>query len=218
MERNNTYFERMCYQKGFFHIAGVDEVGRGCLAGPVIAAACILPKGYFDAAIKDSKALSADQREAAFNALIKAQAIYGIGIVSNIEIDKINILQATHLAMRIAITNLAIVPDYILIDGNQLPSISISHRGIIKGDQKSLSIAAASIIAKVTRDNLMQEYDKIYPMYYFAENKGYPTKKHIMGLDQFGPCAIHRLSYKPVTIRNSSCTHIKQPTESVGQL
>ena len=208
----------MCYQQGFFHIAGVDEVGRGCLAGPVIAAACILPKGYFDSAIKDSKALTAGQREAAFNALIKAQAIYAIGIVSNIEIDKINILQATYHAMQSAIANLAIVPDYILIDGNQLPNILIPHRGIIKGDQKSVSIAAASIIAKVTRDNLMQEYDKIYPMYYFAENKGYPTKKHIMGLDQFGPCAIHRLSYKPVTIRNSSCTHIKQPTENVGQL
>lgn len=218
MEPTNTYFERMCYQKGFFHIAGVDEVGRGCLAGPVIAAACILPKGYFDIAIKDSKALSADERVAAFNALVKAQAIYGIGIVSNIEIDKINILQATHLAMRIAINNLAIVPDYILIDGNQLPSISIPYKGIIKGDQKSLSIAAASIIAKVTRDNLMKKYDKIYPMYYFAENKGYPTKKHILGLDQFGPCAIHRLSYKPVRVRNNPCSHIKEPAKNVEHL
>lgn len=205
MEPSNTYFERMCYNQGFAHIAGVDEVGRGCLAGPVVAAACILPEGYFDAAIKDSKLLSLRQRETIFSTLVKAQVIYGIGIVANTEIDKINILQATYLAMQLAIINLAIVPDYVLIDGNQLPSISIPHRGIIKGDQKSLSIAAASIIAKVTRDNLMQEYGKIYPMYDFAENKGYPTRKHIEGLDRYGPCAIHRLSYKPVATRNVPC-------------
>lgn len=203
MEPSNTYFERMCYNRGFTHIAGVDEVGRGCIAGPVVAAACILPKGYFDPAIKDSKLLSTKQREFVFNTLVKAQVIYGIGIVSNIEIDKINILQATYLAMQLAIIDLAIVPDYILIDGNQLPTISIPHRGIVKGDQKSVSIAAASIIAKVTRDNLMQEYDTIHPMYDLAENKGYPTRRHIEGLDQYGPCAIHRLSYKPVAVRNA---------------
>src|SRR5258708_336856 len=146
MELSNTYFENMCYNQGFYHIAGVDEVGRGCLAGPVISAACILPQGYFDAAIKDSKLLSAKQREIIFSTLVKAQVIYGIGIISNAEIDEINILQATYLAMQLAIMDLTIVPDYVLIDGNQLPTISIPHRGIVKGDQKSLSIAAASII------------------------------------------------------------------------
>lgn len=203
MEPSNTYFERMCYNEGFTNVAGVDEVGRGCIAGPVVVAACILPKGYFDSAIKDSKVLSPQQREVVLSALVKAQVSYGIGIVSNTEIDKINILQATHLAMQFAINNLAVIPDFVLIDGNQLPNISTPHRGIVKGDQKSLSIAAASIIAKVTRDNLMREYDEIYPMYYFAENKGYPTRKHIEALDRYGPCAIHRVSYKPVAVRNA---------------
>lgn len=203
MEPSNTYYERMCYNQGFSYIAGVDEVGRGCIAGPVVAAACVLPRGYFDAAIKDSKMLSSQQREAVFSTLLKPHVSYGLGIVSNAEIDRINILQATLLAMQLAINNLSVVPDYVLIDGNQLPTIFIPHQGIVKGDQKSLSIAAASIIAKVTRDNLMKEYDLIYPMYNFAENKGYPTQKHIEGLDQHGPCAIHRLSYKPVAMRNT---------------
>lgn len=206
MEQSNTYFERMCYNQGFIHIAGVDEVGRGCIAGPVVAAACILPKGYYDTSIKDSKMLSHQQREAVFSTLVKEPKIsYGIGIVSNTDIDKINILKATHLAMQLAINNLAMFPDYVLIDGNQLPTIFLPHRGIIKGDQKSLSIAAASIIAKVTRDNLMRKYHELYPMYHLEENKGYPTRKHLEGLDRYGPCAIHRLSYKPVAIRNIRC-------------
>lgn len=206
MEQSNTYFERMCYNQGFIHIAGVDEVGRGCIAGPVVAAACILPKDYYDASIKDSKILSHQQREAVFSTLVKEPKIsYGIGIVSNIDIDRINILKATHLAMQLAINNLSVFPDYVLIDGNQLPTIFVPHRGIIKGDQKSLSIAAASIIAKVTRDNLMREYHELYPMYYLEKNKGYPTRKHLEGLDRYGPCAIHRLSYKPVAIRNIPC-------------
>lgn len=206
MEPSNTYFERICYNQGFIHIAGVDEVGRGCIAGPVVAAACILPKGYYDASIKDSKMLSHQQREAVFSTLIKEPKIsYGIGIVSNTDIDRINILKATHLAMHFAINNLTMFPDYVLIDGNQLPTIFLPHKGIIKGDQKSLSIAAASIIAKVTRDNLMTEYNELYPMYHLEENKGYPTRKHLEGLDRYGPCPIHRLSYKPVAIRNIRC-------------
>lgn len=206
MEQSNTYFERMCYNQGFIHIAGVDEVGRGCIAGPVVAAACILPKGYYDTSIKDSKMLSHQQREAVFSTLVKEPKIsYGIGIVSNTDIDRINILKATHLAMQFAINNLTMSPDYVLIDGNQLPTIFLPHRGIIKGDQKSLSIAAASIIAKVTRDNLMREYNELYPMYHLEENKGYPTRKHLEGLDRYGPCPIHRLSYKPVAIRNIRC-------------
>lgn len=206
MEQSNTYFERMCYNQGFIHIAGVDEVGRGCIAGPVVAAACILPKGYYDTSIKDSKMLSHQQREAVFSTLVKEpKIIYGIGIVSNTDIDRINILKATHLAMQFAINNLTMSPDYVLIDGNQLPTIFLPHRGIIKGDQKSLSIAAASIIAKVTRDNLMREYNELYPMYHLEENKGYPTRKHLEGLDRYGPCPIHRLSYKPVAIRNIRC-------------
>lgn len=206
MEQSNTYFERMCYNEGFIHIAGVDEVGRGCIAGPVVAAACILPKGYYDTSIKDSKMLSPQQRDAVYSILVKEPKVsYGIGIVSNRDIDRINILKATLLAMQLAINNLPISPDYILIDGNQLPTISVPHRGIIKGDQKSLSIAAASVIAKVTRDNLMREYDELYPMYHLIENKGYPTRKHIEGLDRYGPCAIHRLTYKPVATRNIHC-------------
>lgn len=206
MEQSNTYFERMCYNQGFIHIAGVDEAGRGCIAGPVVAAACILPKGYYDTSIKDSKMLSHQQREAVFSTLVKEpKIIYGIGIVSNTDIDRINILKATHLAMQFAINNLTMSPDYVLIDGNQLPTIFLPHRGIIKGDQKSLSIAAASIIAKVTRDNLMREYNELYPMYHLEENKGYPTRKHLEGLDRYGPCPIHRLSYKPVAIRNIRC-------------
>ena len=168
------------------YIAGIDEAGRGPLAGPVVAAAVILPKDIFLPFLNDSKKVTE----------IKQNAIaYGIGIASNTLIDEINILQATYEAMREAINALEKTPDVLLVDAVHIPDINIKQVGIVKGDAKSVNIAAASILAKVTRDRLMAEYDKIYPEYGFASNKGYGTATHIAALKEIGPCAIHRKSF-----------------------
>ena len=179
-------------------IAGVDEVGRGCLFGPVVAACVILPENYNIEGINDSKKLSKKIREELYEKLVN-ETIYSVSIISNEIIDEINILNASKKAMINAINevNKQIKIDYVLIDAVKL-DLNIPSESIIKGDQKSASIAAASIIAKVYRDRLIEEYDKIYPYYDLASNKGYPTKKHLEGLEKYGITPLHRLSYEPV--------------------
>lgn len=176
-------------------ICGIDEVGRGPLAGPVVAGAVILPKDCRILYINDSKQLTPAKREELYDIIMEKAAAVGIGVVSHQRIDEINILQATYEAMRQAISRLLIVPDLLLNDAVTIPGIDIPQIPIIKGDAKSISIGAASIVAKVYRDRLMVEYDKEYPGYDFASNKGYGSPKHIEYLKQEGPCPIHRQSF-----------------------
>ena len=176
-------------------ICGIDEAGRGPLCGPVVAAAVILPDEYNILYINDSKKLSETKREEVYKEIDKYAVAYGVGIVSPERIDEINILQATYEAMRTAIHKLSVTPDILLNDAVTIPKVTIQQVPIIKGDAKSVSIAAASIIAKVTRDRLMVEYDSVLPGYDFASNKGYGTKKHIEGLKELGPSPIHRMTF-----------------------
>ena len=176
-------------------VAGIDEAGRGPLAGPVVAAAVILPKDIFLPFLNDSKKVTEKRRDVLFDQIKHEAIAYGIGIASNALIDDINILQATYEAMREAISKLSKTPDILLVDAVHIPDINIKQVGIVKGDAKSVNIAAASILAKVTRDRLMLEYDKIYPEYGFASNKGYGTAKHIEALKEYGACDIHRRSF-----------------------
>ena len=176
-------------------VAGIDEAGRGPLAGPVVAAAVILPKDIFLPFLNDSKKVTEKRRDVLFDQIKQEALAYGIGIASNALIDEINILQATYEAMREAISKLSKTPDILLVDAVHIPDINIKQVGIVKGDAKSVNIAAASILAKVTRDRLMLEYDKIYPEYGFASNKGYGTAKHIEALKECGACDIHRRSF-----------------------
>ena len=177
------------------YVAGIDEAGRGPLAGPVVAAAVILPKDIFLPFLNDSKKVTEKRRDVLFDEIKQNAIAYGIGIASNTLIDEINILQATYEAMREAINELEKTPDVLLVDAVHIPDINIKQVGIVKGDAKSVNIAAASILAKVTRDRLMAEYDKIYPEYGLASNKGYGTATHIAALKEIGPCAIHRKSF-----------------------
>lgn len=192
--------ENGLYLQGYRRIAGVDEAGRGPLAGPVVAAACILPQGFFLKGLNDSKKLSAQKRNELFQFLTNSERIsYAVGIVDAKTIDKINILQATFQAMREAILKLALKPDIALIDGNLLPPLlTISAKAVVKGDLLSVSIAAASIIAKKTRDDLMDGYHQKWPEYGFLEHKGYGTKKHLEAIEKLGPVTIHRLSFAPL--------------------
>lgn len=190
-------FERSAKKKGYRMIAGIDEVGRGPLAGPVVAAAVILPEGMEDIGLDDSKKLSAKKREEIFE-MIKEQAVaIGIGIVDSFTIDKINIYEASKVAMKRAIELLPEQPDYLLIDAMRLDT-GIPEESIIKGDAKSISIAAASIVAKEVRDQMMKDYEQLYPGYGFAQNAGYGTKAHIEGLEKLGPTPIHRMTFAPV--------------------
>lgn len=192
-------FERQVYQQGYRCVAGIDEAGRGPLAGPVVAAACILPQGLLIKGVDDSKKLSPKVREQLFEELMaNPQIIYGVGIIDPEEIDRINIYQATIQAMLQAVNALDVPPDYLLVDGMNLIHSAIPSLKIIKGDQLSLSIAAASIIAKVTRDRLMQRFHQQWPMYGFEQHKGYGTALHLNALEQHGPCPIHRRSFEPV--------------------
>ena len=191
-------YERIAQQQGFQAIAGLDEVGRGPLAGPVVAAAVILPAELVLLEVNDSKQLSAAKREELFT-LIQAQALaIGVGIVSETVIDQINIYQATKQAMMEALEQLAIPADYLLLDALNLEKSPLPQVNLIKGDAKSVSIAAASIIAKVTRDRLMADYDQQFPGYGFARNAGYGTAAHLAGLAELGPCPIHRRSFAPI--------------------
>ena len=176
-------------------ICGIDEVGRGPFAGPVVAGAVILPKDHPILYLNDSKKLSEKKREELYEVILKEAVATGIGMASPARIDEINILQATYEAMRMAISNLSVQPDLLLNDAVTIPEIEIMQIPIIKGDAKSVSIAAASILAKVTRDRLMVEYEKGFPGYDFASNKGYGTKAHIEGLKKLGPTPIHRMSF-----------------------
>lgn len=176
-------------------ICGIDEVGRGPFAGPVVAGAVILPKDHPILYLNDSKKLSEKKREELCEVILKEAVATGIGMASPARIDEINILQATYEAMRMAISNLSVQPDLLLNDAVTIPEIEIMQIPIIKGDAKSVSIAAASILAKVTRDRLMVEYEKVFPGYDFASNKGYGTKAHIEGLKKLGPTPIHRMSF-----------------------
>lgn len=186
------------YEKEYGHlgyVCGIDEVGRGPFAGPVVACAVILPKDCRILYINDSKKLSEKRREELYDIIIKEAVAYGIGIKDNNRIDEINILQATYEAMREAINNLSVKPDVLLNDAVTIPGVDIKQVPIIKGDAKSISIGAASIVAKVTRDRMMAEFDEKYPGYEFAKNKGYGTAAHIEGLKKYGPCEIHRRSF-----------------------
>ena len=191
-------FETELYNKGINFIAGIDEVGRGPLVGPVVTAAVILPKDFYDERINDSKKLTEKKRELLYDVIMENAISVGIGILSEDVIDEINILNATKRAMLEAVNNLSVKPEHLLIDAVKL-NTDIPQTSIIKGDAKSESIAAASIIAKVTRDRMMVELDKKYPMYDFKHNKGYGTKKHIEALYQYGPIEEHRKSFAPVS-------------------
>lgn len=191
----NYEYEISAKEKGFKAVCGVDEAGRGPLAGPVFAAAVILPEGCEIEGLNDSKKLSEKKREALFD-VIKEKAIsWSIASVDEKTIDEINILQATYLAMKNAVEGLDVAADYALIDGNRMPPIAIDGETVVKGDAKSMSIAAASILAKVSRDRFMLEIDKKYPQYQFAKHKGYGTKLHYEMLTEHGVSDCHRLSF-----------------------
>ena len=190
-------YEKECYAREIELIAGVDEVGRGPLAGPVVAAAVILPKGCKISGLNDSKKIPKSKHKEIYEAVLQNAIAIGIGVKDNHVIDQVNIYEATKLAMMEAIGQLEPQPQHLLIDAMKL-DLPISQTSIIKGDANSLSIAAASIVAKVTRDQMMEEFDKEYPGYDFAQNAGYGTAKHLAGLEQLGVTPIHRLSFEPV--------------------
>ena len=199
-------YEKELYKKNITLIAGVDEVGRGPLVGPVVAAAVILPKNYKLDGLNDSKKLSEKKREKLYPIIMKDAIAVGIGEVSAKEIDEINIYEASRKAMMMALDNLDVKPEHILVDAMPLFT-DIPHDAIIHGDALSLSIAAASVIAKVTRDKMMIELDKKYPMYGFKKHKGYPTKLHLENLKKYGPLENYRFTYGPVRdlILKGSC-------------
>ena len=189
-------FEKAAEAKGFKTVCGIDEAGRGPLAGPVCAACLVLRDGEMIAGLNDSKKLTEKKREALFKEITEKAVDYSIAMASEQEIDEINILQATFLAMRRAFEGLTKVsPDYALIDGNKTPGLPIEQEAVIKGDARSASVAAASILAKVTRDRYMMNMDKVYPHYCFAKHKGYGTKLHYQCLDEYGPSPIHRRTF-----------------------
>ncbi|PIE34338.1 ribonuclease HII [candidate division KSB3 bacterium] len=192
------HYEQRAYQEGAAYVAGVDEAGRGCLAGPVVAGAVILPRDWVLSGLNDSKQLSEAQRETLFPQIQHHAISIGVGIIPAGTIDKVNILQATYLAMEDAIAALDPAPQFLLLDAVTLQRVPIRQEGITKGDSLSISIAAASIIAKVTRDHLMVEYDTRYPHYGFASHKGYGTKLHREAIKLHGPCPIHRKTFRGV--------------------
>ena len=206
MERDLLKYEKELYKKNITLIAGVDEVGRGPLVGPVVAAAVILPKNYKLEGLDDSKKLTEKKREKLYPIIMKDAIAVGIGEVSAKEIDEINIYEASRKAMMKAIDNLKIKPEYILVDAMPLFT-EIPFNAIIHGDALSLSIAAASVIAKVTRDKMMIDLDEKYPMYGFKKHKGYPTKLHLENLKKYGPLENYRFTYGPVRdlILEGSC-------------
>ncbi|MCD7949045.1 MAG: ribonuclease HII [Erysipelotrichaceae bacterium] len=190
-------YERKAYQLGKQYIIGLDEAGRGPMAGPLVVAGVIFPKGYVNNDINDSKKLSEKKREQLYDVIIHDALAYQIEIISIADVDKLNVYQASRLGMINAIKHISIKPDYALSDAMPLGDI-IEHEAIIKGDSLSISIGAASILAKVTRDHIMQDYDKQYPEYGFASHKGYPTKQHKEALKKYGVTPIHRRSFQPV--------------------
>jgi ribonuclease HII len=191
--------ERKLRANGVTRIAGVDEAGRGALAGPVVAAAVVLPEKFRHPRLNDSKQLAPELREEIYQELIgNSEISWAIGIIDSIEIDRINILRATHKAMRAAIAAFSMPPDHVLIDGLPVIPFPRPQTAIIDGDCFSLSIAAASVIAKVTRDTMMRDFCAHFPEYCFSQHKGYCTELHLLKLHEFGPCPIHRRSFEPV--------------------
>ncbi len=188
-------FENKYYDRGIKYIAGVDEAGRGPLAGPVFAAAVIFDKDTIIPEINDSKKLSEKKREELFDVIIEKALCYNIVSVDEKEIDRINILNATLKCFELAVSGLTITPDVALIDGNRCGNMPVEYETIVKGDAKSMSVAAASILAKVSRDRYITELDKIYPQYNFKKHKGYGTKEHREAIAKYGPCPIHRMTF-----------------------
>lgn len=217
--------ERNLWERGFIMVAGTDEVGRGPLAGPVVAACVVFPRTVngkqftIDSleGVNDSKKLTSAKREEMFELIKKNALEVGVGIVGEKEIDQINILNASLTAMRLAVDKLKNLPDFILVDGNQkIPNLPLPQMPVVKGDSLSLTVAAASIIAKVTRDRIMLKYHQMYPEFCFAENKGYGTKTHIRALKTFGPCEIHRRSFKIVQLCRSNQVDLETGSRNLG--
>lgn len=195
MEQSFFEYENKCRANGYKLIAGVDEAGRGPLAGAVYAAAVIFDEGVYIDGVNDSKKLTPKKRDALYDEIIQKAKAYCIFAVDEKVIDEINILNATYKAFQGAIAGLDVTPDYVLIDGNRAKGIEIPHETVVKGDSKSFSIAAASILAKVARDRYIEEADKLYPEYGFAGHKGYGTKAHLEAIAKYGPCPIHRMTF-----------------------
>jgi ribonuclease HII len=199
------HFERPYHKSGLIFVVGIDEAGRGPIAGPVVAACAVLPQAFKHSGIIDSKRLSAKQRDEAFVRITSEATFYAIGIVDPFEIDRINILRATHAAMKTAVEALPCSPEVILVDGLAVPAMAECEQvSIVGGDGLSVSIAAASIIAKVTRDRIMIELSAEYPQYGFERHKGYGSQEHRRALEAHGPCPIHRQSFSPVSAFNKS--------------
>ena len=188
-------YEITALEKGYKVVCGIDEAGSGPLAGPVFAAAVILPENYSHPVLNDSKKLSEKKRDAVYEDVIKDAVCYSVGIATEEEIDKINILNATFLAMKRAVEGLSVKPDFAYIDGNQYPKTGVKEETIVKGDGKCISVAAASIIAKVSRDRFMLEIDKQYPEYQFSKHKGYGTKLHYEMIEKYGVSKVHRKTF-----------------------
>ncbi|MFW6334118.1 MAG: ribonuclease HII [Desulfosalsimonas sp.] len=213
MAAGQRHFEREARNSGYRKIAGVDEVGRGPLAGPVVSAAVILPEEFSVNGVADSKRLSPGFRRRLYEEIYCHALTVGIGIVDPVEIDRINILQASLKAMAMAVKNLAPRPDCLLIDGRHCIELDMSQKTIVKGDSRSVSIGAASIVAKVTRDRMMDEYCAEYPEYGFSRHKGYPTKAHVCAIRNYGWCPIHRRTFKGVCGQRRRYYSIKSQKE-----
>lgn len=198
-------YEKEAWAEGFESVVGVDEVGLGPLAGPVVAAAVLLPRSFDAKGVGDSKAMTAAARDRMFDRITNEAVCFGIGIIERETIDEINILRAAHAAMRAALSQMGAVFDFILVDGRPVPDLCAKSRAIVKGDALSVSIGAASILAKVTRDRIMVDLDRQYPQYGFASHKGYYTAEHMSALDEHGPCPCHRRSFTPVSERLLQC-------------
>lgn len=201
---DNRKYEKELKEKGYNLIAGVDEVGRGPLVGPVVTASVILPFDFELDGLTDSKKLTEKKREKFFDIIMDKAISVGVGIKNQNVIDEVNIYEATKLAMYEAINNMDVKPDYVLIDAMKLEKLDVPYLPIIKGDLKSISISAASVIAKVTRDRMMYELDKKYPYYNFKKNKGYPTKEHVEAIEKYGILEEHRKTFNPV------CKYVKK--------
>ena len=191
-------YENEAYQKGYHYIIGLDEAGRGPMAGPLVVGGVIFPKGFYDERINDSKKLTEKKLEALYDFIIEKALAYDIEVISVEEVDKLNVYEASRTGMRRIIERIGVKPDFALTDAMPLGDDAIDHLSIIKGDAKSMSIGGASILAKVTRDRIMKDYAKIYPEYGFEKHKGYVTKAHKEALAKYGICPIHRRSFKPV--------------------
>lgn len=198
-------YENGARAQGFSVVAGVDEAGRGPLAGPVVASAVVLPECFDLTGINDSKKMTPAARERMYKRIILEAEAVGVGIIDACVIDEINILRATHEAMRVALADLGVAADYVLVDGLPVAGLGRQSLAIVGGDSKCVSIGAASIVAKVTRDRIMVELDQVYPDYGFAAHKGYGTREHMQALDRCGPCPAHRKSFAPVAERIVCC-------------